>query len=144
MPSFLAMCEFASNDDQVKTTLGAERLNEVMEEFEFGEIEEEDAEWLKKLDYDKKGKLKNTIDNAVIILENDPRIKGKLVYNEFTNRATVVGKLPWSDEVNRDWRDEDDAGVRHFLESNYGLTGVSKISDAVTIAFQKNKVHPVR
>jgi len=144
MPSFLAMCEFASNDDQVKTTLGAERLNGVMEEFEFREIEEEDAEWLKKLDYDKKGNLKNTIDNAVIILENDPRIKSKLVYNEFSNRATVVGKLPWSDEINRDWRDDDDAGVRHFLESNYGLAGVSKISDAVTIVFQKNKIHPVR
>ena len=31
-----------------------------------------------------KGHLRGTIDNAVIILENDPRIKGKLIYNDFS------------------------------------------------------------
>ncbi|WP_333638542.1 virulence-associated E family protein [Tissierella praeacuta] len=146
MPSFTAMSEFASSDDNVKLTLGSERLNEAMDDFDLEGIEdvEIDTEWLKSLDYDNKGNLRNTIDNAVIILENDPRIKEKLIYNEFSNRATVVGKLPWSDEVNRDWQDDDDSGVRHFLESNYNLTGASKISDAVTIVYQKNKIHPVR
>jgi len=145
LPSFIAMSELASDDEQVKLTLGSERLNEAMEDFEdLEEADEIDTEWLKQLDYDKKGNLKNTIDNAVIILQNDPRIKGKLVYNEFSNRAVVVGKLPWSDEVNRDWKDDDDAGVRYFLESVYTLTGASKIADAVTIVFQSNKFHPVR
>jgi len=62
----------------------------------------------------------------------------------FSNRATVIGRLPWSDEVNRDWKDDDDAGVRHFLETNYGLTGAGKIADAVTIVYQTNRIHPVR
>ena len=147
MPSFTAMSEFASNDDEVKIKLGTERLNEAMDDFELEGIEEDeeiDTEWLRELDYDNKGNLRSTIDNAVIILENDPRIKGKLVYNEFSNRATVVGKLPWSDEEKRDWRDDDDSGVRHFLESSYNLTGAGKIADAVTIVYQKNKIHPVR
>ena len=143
LPSFIAMSEFAASDENVKTTLGTEKLNEAMEDFEFNEMEIS-TEWLKKLDYDNKGNIRNTIDNAVIILENDPRIKGKLVYNEFSNRATIVGKLPWSDEVNRDWNDDDDSGVRHFLESKYNITGVSKIADAVTIVYQSNKMHPVR
>lgn len=141
MPSFIAMSELASDDEAVKVTLGTEKLDEVMEEFEF---DSNDTEWLKTLDYDNKGKLRQTIDNAVIILSNDPRIKGKLIYNEFSNRATVVGKLPWSEDVNRDWNDDDDAGIRHFLEQQYGLTGASKISDAVTIVYQANKIHPVR
>ena len=143
LPSFIAMSEFAASDENVKTTLGTEKLNEAMEDFEFNEMEIS-TEWLKKLDYDKKGNLKSTIDNAIIILENDPRIKGRLIYNEFSNRAMVIGKLPWSDEINRDWRDDDDSGIRYFLESNYGLTSVGKIDDAVTIIFQKNKIHPVR
>jgi len=142
LPSFIAMSEFASNDDKVKELLGLEKLQDAMEEFEFTETE--DTEWLRNLEYDNKGNIRNTIDNVVIILENDPRIKGKLVYNEFSNRATVVGKLPWSDEVNRDWCDDDDSGLRHFLESNYGITGAGKIADAVSIVYQKNKIHPVR
>lgn len=143
MPSFIAMSEFAINDAEVKKTLGSEKLQDVIDEFEFEDNAFDDS-WLQKLEYDKKGDLRNTIDNAVIILENDPRIKGKLVYNEFSNRATVVGKLPWNDEINRDWKDDDDAGVRHFLESTYNLTGAGKIADAVTIVYQNNKIHPVR
>ena len=144
MPSFLAMSDLASSDDSVKVMLGTERLDEAMEDFDLEGIEEIDTEWLKTLDYDNKGKLRNTIDNAVIILENDPRIKGKMIYNEFSNRATVVGRLPWSDDVNRDWQDDDDAGVRHFLESNYNLVGAGKITDAVTIVYQNNRTHPVK
>lgn len=143
LPSFIAMSEFAASDENVKTTLGTEKLKEAMEDFELNEMEIS-TEWLKKLDYDKKGNLKSTIDNAIIILENDPRIKGRLIYNEFSNRAMVIGKLPWSDEINRDWRDDDDSGVRHFLESSYNLTGAGKIADAVNIVYQKNKIHPVR
>ncbi|WP_313758532.1 virulence-associated E family protein [Tissierella sp.] len=146
MPSFTAMSEFASSDDNVKLTLGSERLNEAMDDFDLEGIEdvEIDTEWLKSLDYDNKGNLRNTIDNAVIILENDPRIKGKLIYNEFSNRATVVGKLPWSNKEDGDWSDNDDAGIRYFMESNYNLTGAGKIDDAVTILYEKHKFHPVR
>ncbi len=145
MPSFTAMSELASEDEDVKTTLGTERLSEVLDEFDFEEASEEiDIEWVKKLDYDNKGNLRNTIDNAVIILEYDPRISGKLIYNDFSNRSTVVGKLPWSKDKNRDWIDDDDSGVRHFLESQYNLTGANKIADAIALVYQKNKVHPVK
>lgn len=151
LPSFLAMSEMASEDKKVKLTIGKDRLDEITDEFEFDEAdsegssdEEDNFEWMSELDYDSKMKLRNTINNAVLILENDPRVKGKLIYNDFSNRATIVGKLPWSDEANRDWRDDDDSGVRHFLESNFDLSGASKIADAVTLVFQKNKIHPVR
>ena len=142
LPSFTAMSEFASNDDEVKIKLGTERLDEALEDFEYEE--EIDTEWLRKLDYDNKGNLRNTIDNAIIILENDPRIKGKMIYDDFSNRARVTGRLPWSDEINRDWRDDDDSGVRYFLENSYGFTGAGKIDDAITVIYQKNKMHPVR
>lgn len=146
LPSFTAMSDLASSDDKVKLTIGSERINEAIEDFDLDWDEEEDidTEWLKQLDYDRKGNLRNTIDNALVILENDPRVKGKMIYNEFSNRAMVVGKLPWNDEKNRDWADDDDAGVRYFLEHNYGLSGAGKIADAVTLVFQANKIHPVR
>lgn len=149
MPSFTAMSELASEDEEVKLTLGSERLNEAMDDF--SDLEEDDLEnqndmeWVKHLDYDMKGNLRSTIDNAVIILENDPRTKGKMIYNEFSNRATITSKLPWTTRKEfRDWSDEDDAGVRYFLEQKYNLTGAGKIADAVSMVYQKHKIHPVR
>lgn len=146
MPSFVAMSELAAEDPTVKLTLGTEKLDEALEDFGDLEADEQvDTEWLKELDYDNKGNLRNTIDNAVIILENDPRTKGKLIYNEFSNRAIVTGKLPWTEkDYKRDWCDDDDAGVRYFLENSYNLTGPGKIADAISIVYQNHKIHPVR
>lgn len=141
MPSYLKMLDAASENDRVKEELGREKMQEVLDDFEFDEV---DTAWLKKLDYDRKGILKNTIDNAVIILENDPRVAGKMIYNEFSNRAIITEKLPWTDHTNRDWTDDDDAGVRYFLEHKYGLSGVGKIADAVSVIFQRHRIHPVR
>jgi putative DNA primase/helicase len=141
MPSYLKMLDTASENDRVKEELGREKMQEVLDDFEFDEV---DTAWLKKLDYDRKGVLKNTIDNAVIILENDPRVAGKMIYNEFSNRAIITGKLPWTDHVNRDWVDDDDAGIRYFLEHKYGLSGAGKIADAVSVIFQRHRIHPVR
>lgn len=145
MPSFSAMSEFAAEDDAVKMTIGSESLAEAMDDFDDLEEDHPDMEWLKELDYDSKGHLRSTIDNAVIILENDPRTKGKLIYNDFSNRAIITGKLPWTEKAyKRDWCDDDDAGVRHFLEHSYNHTGAGKIADAVSIVYQKNKIHPVK
>ena len=141
MPSYLKMLDTASENDRVKEELGREKMQEVLDDFEFDEV---DTAWLKKLDYDRKGILKNTIDNAVIILDNDPRVAGKMIYNEFSNRAIITGKLPWTDHINRDWNDDDDAGVRYFLEHKYGLSGAGKIADAVSVIFQRHRIHPVR
>lgn len=141
MPSYLKMLDTASENDRVKEELGKEKMQEVLDDFEFDEV---DTEWLKTLDYDRKGVLRNTIDNAVIILENDPRVAGKFIYNEFSNRAIITGKLPWTDHVNRDWVDDDDAGIRYFLEHKYGLSGAGKIADAVSVIFQRHRIHPVR
>lgn len=149
MPSFTAMSEFASNDDDVKTTLGTERLDEALEDFEFEfedgeETEEIDKEWLKLLEYDKKGQITNTIKNVVTVLENDPLLKGKLGFNEFANRIIILGKLPWNKNVGADWEDSDDAGLRFYLESVYNITQKSKIDDALAIVFKKNTFNPVR
>lgn len=141
MPSYLAMSEFALADEAVKLTLGSERLEEATEDFDF---DEEDQDWLKSLEFTSKGEIKSTINNAFIILNNDPRLAGKIKYDEFAHRIKVDGVLPWNSDGNRDWTDEDDAGVRHFLETVYGITGANKIADAVTLVYQQNRLHPVK
>src|SRR5690606_16743161 len=133
-------------DPEVRLTLGKERLNNLEEEFSFEDEDEEepDLSWLEKLTYNKKGEIENTIQNALIILENDPRVKGKLVYDEFANRAIVKAGVPWTNIGDHDWSDMDESGIRFFLENNYNITTVYKIEDAKNLVFDKNKYHPVR
>lgn len=143
LPSFIAMSEFVSTDSRVKEIITKDRLDEVMKDFDI-EIEEEiDLGWTDKLKYSK-GQLQNTIQNAFVILENDQFLKGRLAYNDFANRAIVTDKLPWNREANRDWKDEDDSGLRHYIEQTYGLISPNKIFDALVLCFREHAYHPVR
>lgn len=144
LPSFTAMSNLAANDTKVKLLLNKERMDEVINDFDLDLDEEIDTSWISKLNYGPKGKLLQTIENVLIILENDYFLKDKLAYNDFANRAVVIGKLPWSDEVNRDWKDDDDAGLRYYIEKAYDITTVNKILDALALCFRNNAFHPVR
>ncbi len=144
LPSFTAMSEFASSDEAVKLTLGTERLNEAIEDFDLEGVEEIDTEWVSKLKLDNKGRVISSIENALTILDNDPVLRGKIAFNEFANRAVIVGKLPWPCKIGDDWSDADDAGLRNYMESVYGITHANKIDDALKLTFEKNTFHPVR
>lgn len=147
LPSFTAMSDFAASDKQVKELITKERLEEAINDFdleiEAEELEDIDLSWTEKLTYNKK-MLANTIQNALVILENDQFLKDKIAYNDFANRAVVVGRLPWSKEIKRDWRDEDDAGLRHYIEQTYGQISANKVFDALVICFRNHAFHPVR
>jgi predicted P-loop ATPase len=147
MPSFTKMNEFAANDKNVMLTLGKERMEKAQEDFDTVTSDEEVVEtaWLEELTYTDKGKLKSTIDNALLIIENEPLLKDKIAYNEFSNRATVLGQLPWrKDRSIADWSDSDDSGLRNFIEKIYGIASPAKINDALTIAFEKHTFHPIK
>ncbi|MDW7669433.1 MAG: virulence-associated E family protein [Bacillota bacterium] len=145
LPSFTAMSDMASRDEEVKSTLGSERYAEVIDDFDLEDEEEElDLEWLKKVNYDKRGKVVQSIRNVIAILENDPRLKGRIAFNEFANRAVIKGALPWNDEVDADWKDSDDAGLRYYLENTYEITHANKIDDGLKLVWENNTFHPVR
>ena len=141
IPSFTKMSEFASSDIKVKQTLGEERMEKSQEDF--GVVETETA-WVKELTYTK-GELNSTIKNFRIIIENEPLLKGKIAYNEFSNRAVVLGRLPWRKEGNKsDWEDSDDDGLQEFLEAYYGIELRHKYYSAIALAFKNKAFHPVR
>ncbi|QAA31231.1 virulence-associated E family protein [Clostridium manihotivorum] len=151
LPSFKEMVELATNDSKVRIQLGKDRIEAAKDEFESiedgeQEVKEADEKWLALLSYSKQGQIKATIDNVKIILENDPNIKDKLAYNEFSYRNTIKGKLPWNNENKiRFWNDNDEAGIRHYLEKVYDITRATQvINDALILIFNQNKFHPVR
>lgn len=102
-------------------------------------------DWLTALDVDGKGNIRSTIENAVLILQNDPLLKGKLALNTFSHREVLRGSAPWRKVRGiEDMIDRDDAGLRYYLEKAYDIASAPKISDALAYVVEKNAFHPVK
>lgn len=130
------MMSMASTDAKVVKELGIFSLDK-------GITENSDTDWLGKLDADRKG-YQPTINNFLLILRNDPRLRDKFSYNEFDYRF-YVGDVPWNTEgKRREIRDSDEGGVRHYFESKYGIYHAAKSKDAFGIACRDNSYHPVK
>ena len=143
-PSYLAMTEFASQDRNVKLILSRDKQQAAAEDFSGIELPEDyNDEWKADLEYSKSGKLQCTISNIILILENDPALKGHIVHDLFAGFDGVVGGLPWNKKATQ-WTDSDDANLRVWLEKNYGLTGKEKIADALTAVLTRHSYHPIR
>lgn len=150
LPSYTAMCEAATNDSKVSGLLLQERWEAASEAFspaaaassEDGPV---DNSWMQLLQISPKSGLpKATIDNIWIILENDPRLKGKFALNDFAGRGEVLGALPWSDRTGRRfWDDNDNAGLYWYLEKHYQITGNGKIDGALSLHSAKHAFNDV-
>lgn len=153
LPSFKAMADFAGKLGPVKKEILRARRERTTAD-EYDELEEDarktasNDDWIAELETEgKSGKIKNTIDNVVLILSNDEHLKGRLGFNEFEQRETAMKALPWDKNVSKYPRplcDADDAQIRLYLERGYGITGREKITDGLTIVTRKNAYHPVR
>lgn len=145
LPSYVEMCRFAASDKAVAALLNTERYQQAVESFgavPSGEIEN----WIALLEVSTTtGGAAKTTDNVLIILENDPLLKNKIVYEEFSNRVYALGALPWeSDNEPRIWNDNDDAGLRHYLEKAYRITGEKRILDAFSLSCHKHTYNAVK
>lgn len=173
LPSYASMEDLVTKDRAVRKLMGIERLAQAAEDFkgDLGDEPEEtedgydtggmqvdeagdltdaesgdDLDWLSDLEAARKGRYLSTIDNAVIILRNDKRLKKKLRYNAFDHTELLTKRGPWkrpegSDKV---FTDADEAGLRHYVEKAYKIKGTSIIRDALTITFRENNFHPIK
>lgn len=148
LPSFAAMCELAVQDENVARLMNQERYAKAVDAFSPGNQNagaEDDADWMKLLMlHPETGKPLKTIDNVLIILEHDPLLKGRFAFDEFSNRIILTGSLPWDQETRpRDWSDTHDAGLRHYLEKVYGITGKERIMDGFALCCNQHKYNAV-
>lgn len=145
-PSFKAMTELAAEDSRVKAQLINDRTAQAAEDF--GDIPEEETkptDWTKKLKFTEKGGIAQTIENVVLILQNDPKLTGCLAFNEMDHQIVARKPLPWRGvKGSSQWIDADDAALRFYLEKFYGITGKDRIFDAVNVVAPQHSFHPVR
>lgn len=172
--SYKAMCDWVLELDPVKKLIAAERLAAVEEEFgdlaetrlsdaktdaDFDPLlddpvervrEAEDTEWTNKLQYKPKtDRLEDTVENVLLILRNDPLLRGSFAYNELLECPVILKPLPWHrkvvDKQDGDrWADSDMANLRAYIECAWELKNRADIKDAFEIVQAENKFNPLQ
>lgn len=151
-PSYIEMCKFALKDKQVSIEYEKQKLEKAKEEFgqEINNISNAqtiDIEWrIKKLKRSSStGMVERTINNALVILENDEGLKEKLVFDRFSNRFLIKESMPWSrqgEKYPKLWSDTDDAELRGYFEKFYdGFKSTSSINDALAILKNRKSIN---
>lgn len=136
--SFAAMLRYAGEDKETTAEAVRSRLAAA-------DGVEEDEDWLRLLEVDKRGKICQTINNAYIILTHDPVLKDSIGYNRMTDAIMAIGGLPWNAaDGERLWTDADDSGLRQYLEHAYGVGGSQRVLDALNNAATAHAYHPVQ
>ena len=150
LPSYVAMTRLALGDKAVSDRMAREKFEAAREAFQEadGTIQGdtgEDLDWMSRLAVDQNGNYKKTINNLIIILQNDPRLKGKIVTDDFAGRGLVMGAMPWNpQEGKRWWTDNDDSGALWYMENYYNLPDRSRLSDALAIVGGQNRINDVK
>ena len=135
LPSFKAMSDLALGDDKVKAVFAGERIAQASAEFS-------DEDWQNGLELDKSGRVKNTLHNLTIILENDPNLKG-VVFNQLLDGMEIKGEVPWK-HPSKFWRDADDAQLISYVDAHYGTFSARNYDIAVTKVADDRAYHPIR
>ena len=143
----------ALDDKAVSDLMSKERFETAKEAFAAGNTPQTgretdgdmDTSWVYSLTKDASGRFEKTINNAVIILENDPLLKGRIVTDEFASCGMALGRVPWDErDEKRRWKDVDDAGFYRYMETFYGLTGREKLDNALLLVSSKNRINDVK
>ena len=96
-----------------------------------------------RLAHSKDGSITCSVENCVLILENDPVLMGAIRKNLFTGCMVIVGDMPWHRAGNC-FTDDDLAFIELLFENHYGITSEKKILTALRVVANSNGYHPVR
>lgn len=141
LPSYLAMMELASKDEEVREILDRERREEVNRDFE--DDPDPDA-WRKSLIYTQKGFLEKSVFNCYRIFENDPKLQG-LALNELSGMIHVneEAPVPWKRTADT-WTDTDDAELYTYVSLEFTEFPRQIVNDQKLRIAHKHRFHPIR
>lgn len=155
LPSYKAMADLALKDEAVCATRSIDMFDKAAEKLpdqdETGvskqEWQEENRDWQALLSKNPKtGKPDESIENALIILQNDTKLKGFGRYNEFRDMVEKTASLPWwkYNQYNADWKDSDTKELFAYMEIAHQLKVERVIKHARDIMHTRHSYHPVR
>lgn len=133
--SFDAMAEWAASQPEVSKLLLEEQQEEARQAFEEG------GDWHERLERNKRGDIKNTLQNLGLIMANDEYMTN-IVYNQLSDSMEIVGAVPW--KSGGFWRDVDDAQLMWYVEQNYGTFSERNYNIAVPKFADDRGYHPIK
>lgn len=135
LPSFINMCEFAIQDDEVKAQFTKERMEQATIDFT-------EDNWQTALELDKQGKIKDTLDNIVLIIRNDSELES-IAFNKHRDGIDARDGLPW-EQMKGGWNDSDNAALKVYLSNKYGIYSPTKTKDAILAVAAERSYHPIK
>lgn len=150
--SISAMRAYAAADEATRIQMTEERLQQADEDFseELPERSQSNtaetaADWQSKLTYDKMGNIKNTLTNLLLIMQNDPQLKG-VVFNQLSDGMEIrddIAPVPWK-HPSKFWRDADDKQIISYIETRYGAFSNRNYDVAIGKVTDDRSYHPIR
>jgi putative DNA primase/helicase len=103
-------------------------------------------DWADGLVLNKNGEVVPNLANLILILEEAPKWKGVLAYNEFKACVVIRKRPPWVDEpLDSPWVDHHDSLCRVWFQRDAGINpAAGDVGRAVQAAAKHNSFHPVR
>lgn len=155
LPSFIKMSELVIDDELVKIQLVRKGIEDVESDFTNEEEKEDKDEklnikslyknekaWEVNLKLNKKGEVKDSLDNIDLILRNDINLQN-IVYNSHISCIYAKGELPWN-EGRKIFGDGDYASLKVYLSKKYKIYSPSKTRDAILSIENYRKYHPIK
>lgn len=143
--SFEDMVDMALHRPEVRQKMAVERLESAAHDFGATSGEESgELDWRSLLDPDKRGGFKEDYGNYILIMRNDPELKG-IGYNLLSSSITKRGSYPWKTKNDSEgWSDMDFAQLQSYIHEKYGLFSEKKLRTALATAAAERKYHPIR
>ena len=145
LASYRAMSAFATSIDSIRLAVLNERTVGVAGDF--GGVPNDapnDGAWklrLKPGNPKDPGSIAQTRGNAILIMRNDPALRGLFGNDLFARQLMMLRKSPWDAvfEERRAWTDEDDKMLRCYLEGHYGFDSPTRLDDATVAVARENE-----
>lgn len=88
------------------------------------------------------GKVGQTIENAMYVLNNDPMLKDSIKRNELSCKTDIVKDMDWR-RRSKTFTDTDFNNIMLRMEKKYGIIRDKNIKRAIDIVGNNNHYHPI-
>lgn len=89
-----------------------------------------------------KGNIRQNIENAIYVLNNDPMLKDSIKRNELSCKTDIVKDMSWR-RRSKTFTDTDFNNIMLRMEKKYGITRDKNIKRAIDIVGNNNHYHPI-
>lgn len=93
---------------------------------------------------DEKGKIFQSIDNCMLILQHDPVLSQAICYNDLTGKIDITKDLGWGKSTGGGIRDVDENQIEWYMERIYGIRNYPAIGKSLNIIASQNHFHPIK